>query len=135
VVISAAVVPLSPLLRQNVLSLAVAVTLILGASAHAADPAEVERLLQDGIRLRREGSDGRALPLFQKAHDLAHTPRTGREPDRDGADHSQGGQARREEEAGAHQRPPSWAQALARPKNRVTKRRHEAEQTSRHRDD
>jgi PEGA domain len=76
VVISVAVVPLSPLLRQSVLSLAVAVTIILGASAHAADPAEVERLLQEGIRLRREASDSRALPVFQKAHDLAHTPRT-----------------------------------------------------------
>jgi hypothetical protein len=57
-------------------SIAVAITLIVSASAHAADPAEVERLLQEGIRLRREGSDSRALPLFQKAHDLAHTPRT-----------------------------------------------------------
>jgi hypothetical protein len=44
--------------------------------AWAADPAEVERLVQEGIRLRREGSDSRALPLFQRAHDLAHTPRT-----------------------------------------------------------
>ncbi len=50
--------------------------LAFATAAHAADPKQVEDLLQEGIRLRREGSDGRALPLFQKAHELAHTPRT-----------------------------------------------------------
>jgi PEGA domain len=62
--------------RRRMLLLGLSVTLVLGASAYAADPSEIENLLQQGIRLRREGSDSRALPLFQKAHDLAHTPRT-----------------------------------------------------------
>jgi hypothetical protein len=62
--------------RTLVAALTIVVANTASAPAHAADPAEVERLLQEGIRLRREGSDSRALPLFQKAHDLAHTPRT-----------------------------------------------------------
>jgi hypothetical protein len=44
--------------------------------AAAADTAEVEALIRQGVELRQQGRDERALPLFQKAHDLAPTPRT-----------------------------------------------------------
>jgi hypothetical protein len=49
---------------------------VFASSAHAADPAEVENLLHEGVQLRREGNDAGALPLFEKAYKLAHTPRT-----------------------------------------------------------
>jgi hypothetical protein len=62
-------------LRYYLVILAAAVGLV-GPSAYAADAAEVENLLHEGIRLRREGHDADALPLFAKAHELAHTPRT-----------------------------------------------------------
>jgi hypothetical protein len=41
-----------------------------------ADAAEVETLLAKGNQLRREGKPGSALPYFQKAYELARTPRT-----------------------------------------------------------
>jgi hypothetical protein len=44
--------------------------------AVAAEPAEVENLIRRGVELRRDGQDQRALPLFQKAYELARTPRT-----------------------------------------------------------
>jgi hypothetical protein len=53
-----------------------ALTLLGISPVQAADPAEAEDLIREGIALRRSGNDGRALPLFQKAHVLAHTPRT-----------------------------------------------------------
>ena len=43
--------------------------------AHA-EPAEVESLIAKGNELRRRGQADRALPLFQKAYALVHTPRT-----------------------------------------------------------
>ena len=46
------------------------------ATGRAADPNQVEELIKEGIALRRAGSDGKALPFFQKAYELAHTPRT-----------------------------------------------------------
>ena len=43
----------------------------------AATPAaEAENLIRDGVALRREKHDEQALPLFQKAYDLARNPRT-----------------------------------------------------------
>jgi tetratricopeptide (TPR) repeat protein len=36
----------------------------------------VDGLLSDGISLRKQGDDARALPLFQQAHDLEPSPRT-----------------------------------------------------------
>ena len=42
----------------------------------AADPGEVEALIRKGVQLRRAGENHRALPLLQKAHELAHTART-----------------------------------------------------------
>src|SRR6188768_1026433 len=45
------------------------------ARAHA-DAAEVEALIAKGNELRRAGTPGPALPYFQKAYELARTPRT-----------------------------------------------------------
>jgi hypothetical protein len=53
-----------------------AVVWVTAGVAVAAEPAEVEDLIRKGVELRRDGHDQRALPLFQKAYDLAHTPRT-----------------------------------------------------------
>src|SRR4051794_32061056 len=41
-----------------------------------ADAAEVEALIAKGNELRRAGTPGPALPFFQKAYELARTPRT-----------------------------------------------------------
>ena len=50
---------------------------VLATAAHAqADAAEVEALIAKGNELRRAGTPGPALPYFQKAYDLARTPRT-----------------------------------------------------------
>jgi len=45
-------------------------------AARAAEPAKVEDLIRQGVALRRSGKDQAALPLFQRAHELGHTPRT-----------------------------------------------------------
>src|SRR3954468_11402142 len=45
------------------------------APAHA-EAAEVEALIAKGNELRRAGTPGPALPYFQKAYELARTPRT-----------------------------------------------------------
>ena len=44
--------------------------------ARAGDAAEAEALIRQGLELRQQGRDAPALPLFQKAYDLAATPRT-----------------------------------------------------------
>src|SRR4051812_2423486 len=44
--------------------------------AKAADAAEVEALIAKGNELRRARTPGPALPYFQKAYELARTPRT-----------------------------------------------------------
>ncbi len=50
---------------------------IICQSAQArADAAEVEALIAKGNELRRAGTPGPALPYFQKAYELARTPRT-----------------------------------------------------------
>jgi hypothetical protein len=46
------------------------------ARAWSADPADIEKLIRQGVELRRAHDDHQALPLFQKAYDLAPTPRT-----------------------------------------------------------
>ena len=55
-------------------------SLLLGrpwiAPALAADPAEVEELIRQGVDLRRMGRDPLAIPLFQRAYDLDRTART-----------------------------------------------------------
>lgn len=50
---------------------------VVSQSAPArADAAEVEALIAKGNELRRAGTPGPALPYFQKAYELARTPRT-----------------------------------------------------------
>jgi hypothetical protein len=49
---------------------------LLTSAARAADPADAEALIREGVTLRRAGNDVRALPLFQRAYEIAHTPRT-----------------------------------------------------------
>lgn len=44
--------------------------------AARAQSAEVERLLRRGVELRQQGSNDAALTEFERAHELAHTPRT-----------------------------------------------------------
>jgi hypothetical protein len=44
--------------------------------ARAADPAEVEALIQQGNALRKEAKNHQAFPLLRKAYDLSPTPRT-----------------------------------------------------------
>jgi hypothetical protein len=48
----------------------------IASMASASDPAEVESLIEQANKLRREGKDGKALPLMRKAYDLATTART-----------------------------------------------------------
>ena len=57
-------------------SLALGVLLSTGAAAAQTSTAEVERLIKRGGDLRRQGKDQEALPLFEKAYETAHTPRT-----------------------------------------------------------
>jgi hypothetical protein len=50
---------------------------VLGASfAWASEPAEVEALIEQANKFRRDGKDGKALPLMRKAYDMATTART-----------------------------------------------------------
>ena len=56
-----------------------AAAVLSGADARvaaAADPAEVEELIRQGVELRRLGRDPAAIPLFQRAYDLDRSPRT-----------------------------------------------------------
>jgi hypothetical protein len=46
------------------------------ASAARAQPAAAEKLISQGVALRKEGKDHRALPLFQQAYDLDRSART-----------------------------------------------------------
>src|SRR6187455_2893583 len=52
------------------------VALAFGSTPAQADAAEVEALIAKGNELRRAGTPGPALPYFQKAYQLARTPRT-----------------------------------------------------------
>jgi len=59
------------------LALAACAALWSPGAARAASPgAEAENLIRQGVELRRQGRDERALPLFQKAYELARNPRT-----------------------------------------------------------
>ncbi len=46
-----------------------------GARA-AGESGEAEALIRQGVELRSQGKDERALPLFEKAYQLSRTPRT-----------------------------------------------------------
>jgi tetratricopeptide (TPR) repeat protein len=58
----------------------VAVGLLVGGAqlglAAPATTADVEKLIKKGTDLRKQGQEQAALPLFQKAYELAATPRT-----------------------------------------------------------
>jgi hypothetical protein len=58
--------------------LALAITLLPGLAtrAQAADPAEVEALIRQGVDLRVKGRDHEAVGFFQRAYDLEQSPRT-----------------------------------------------------------
>jgi hypothetical protein len=64
--------------RTAALAVLAILTVGLGFSraARAGDSAEVEALIRQGVELREQGRDERALPLFQKAYDLLPSPRT-----------------------------------------------------------
>jgi hypothetical protein len=56
---------------------ALAIALTLAARpARANDTAEAEALIRQGVELRSQKKDERALPLFEKAYQLSRTPRT-----------------------------------------------------------
>ncbi len=61
--------------KGAVLLASVAAVVLAPANAWA-DPIDVEDLIRQGVELRRDGLDERALPLFQRAYSLAPTPRT-----------------------------------------------------------
>src|SRR6476646_5803436 len=54
----------------------IAVAIVSKSAPARADAAEVEALIAKGNELRRAGTPGPALPYFQKAYELARTPRT-----------------------------------------------------------
>src|SRR3954467_802661 len=57
--------------------LTVATTIGLSARpAWAGDSAEAEALIRQGVELRSQKKDERALPLFEKAYQISRTPRT-----------------------------------------------------------
>lgn len=59
------------------LALSVFAALWAPGAARAASPAaEAEDLIRQGVELRRQGHNERALPLFQRAYQLARNPRT-----------------------------------------------------------
>ncbi len=55
-----------------------AAVMLLGAAPARAmsDADQAEALIREGVRLRGQDQTARALPLFQKAYELSHTPRT-----------------------------------------------------------
>jgi hypothetical protein len=61
------------------ISIALATVLVIfggGRAAKGADSEEAETLIRQGLELRQQNRDERALPFFQKAYDLVQTPRT-----------------------------------------------------------
>jgi hypothetical protein len=52
-----------------------AMTLVAVAAGAAPPSEEAEKLIQHGVELRRQGKNGEALSEFQKAYELAPTPR------------------------------------------------------------
>jgi hypothetical protein len=58
-------------------ALTLAVTLAIGTRAAAASGSEeAEALIRQGVELRQQGKDERALPLFQKAYEILASPRS-----------------------------------------------------------
>jgi hypothetical protein len=63
------------LLLTTICALAVAGPLV-ERPAKAAEPAEIENLIRQGVELRQKNKDQAALPFFQRAYDLERSPRT-----------------------------------------------------------
>jgi len=61
---------------RGIVSVCTGVAIVWHATQARADAAEVEALIAKGNELRRAGTPGPALPYFQKAYELARTPRT-----------------------------------------------------------
>jgi hypothetical protein len=64
--------------RKATAVVALVISSLSAAWSKAAEPtmADVEKLIKRGTDLRRQGKDQEALPAFQKAYDIAATPRT-----------------------------------------------------------
>jgi hypothetical protein len=63
--------------RAAAVAVAALATLLVASRAIAASASEeAEALIHQGVELRQQGKDERALPLFQKAYDLVQSPRT-----------------------------------------------------------
>jgi len=62
--------------RQGLVAMLLLMAVLWEGAAHAAEPAKAEELIRQGVTLRRSGKDQAALPLFQKANEIGHTPRT-----------------------------------------------------------
>src|SRR3954462_15795246 len=61
---------------RGILSVCIGLAIVWQSAQARADAAEVEALISKGNELRRAGTPGPALPYFQKAYELARTPRT-----------------------------------------------------------
>jgi PEGA domain len=66
----------SRMLLRGFTPLWIGIAIIAQSTVARADAAEVEALIAKGNELRRAGTPGPALPYFQKAYELARTPRT-----------------------------------------------------------
>jgi hypothetical protein len=64
------------MLRCVIVAVTVYFALMLVAGAQPAEPIDVEDLIRQGVDLRRQGKDVRALPLLEQAYRLAPTPRS-----------------------------------------------------------
>lgn len=63
--------------RNQLAAMGMAIAVLVAAtSARAADLESVEALVRQGVELRQQRHDARALPLFQKAYGMSRTPRT-----------------------------------------------------------
>ena len=58
------------------IALALFLIALAATSRASADPAMVEALIHEGVELRKQGKDHRAMPAFKKAYDLERSPRT-----------------------------------------------------------
>ena len=61
---------------RRIVSVWAGVAIIWHTAPARAEAAAVEALIAKGNELRRAGTPGPALPYFQKAYELARTPRT-----------------------------------------------------------
>jgi len=63
-------------LRRIVIHIVGATALLTVRPAWAGDSAEAEALIRQGVELRAQKKDERALPLFEKAYQISRSPRT-----------------------------------------------------------